>query len=93
MTLYRSPTLVLKSVRDSHHSELVPASASPADSPAIVILSRVPQNLPIQQRVNIWLKALQDLLTRVERGGFYGWPYAYIGPHADPNHKERPPRW
>ncbi|MGH8514344.1 MAG: PQQ-dependent sugar dehydrogenase, partial [Gammaproteobacteria bacterium] len=27
-----------------------------------------------------------DFLTRVERGGFYGWPYAYIGPHADPNH-------
>ncbi|MGH8510178.1 MAG: PQQ-dependent sugar dehydrogenase, partial [Gammaproteobacteria bacterium] len=26
-----------------------------------------------------------------ERGGFYGWPYAYIGPHADPNHKGAAP--
>jgi glucose/arabinose dehydrogenase len=25
-----------------------------------------------------------DFLTRVERGGFYGWPYAYIGAHEDP---------
>ncbi|MGH8468714.1 MAG: PQQ-dependent sugar dehydrogenase [Gammaproteobacteria bacterium] len=32
-----------------------------------------------------------DFLTRVERGGFYGWPYAYIGPHADPNHKGTAP--
>ncbi len=32
-----------------------------------------------------------DFLTRVERGGFYGWPYAYIGPHPDPNHKGAAP--
>ena len=32
-----------------------------------------------------------DFLTRVERGGFYGWPYAYIGPHVDPNHKGAAP--
>ncbi len=25
-----------------------------------------------------------DYFTRVEEGGFYGWPYAYIGPHEDP---------
>lgn len=28
-----------------------------------------------------------DYLTRVTQGGFYGWPYAYIGPHEDPRHK------
>jgi len=27
-----------------------------------------------------------DYFTRVEEGGFYGWPYAYIGPHEDPRH-------
>jgi glucose/arabinose dehydrogenase len=27
-----------------------------------------------------------DFLTRVQQGGFYGWPYAYIGPHEDPRH-------
>lgn len=25
-----------------------------------------------------------DFLTRIERGNFYGWPYAYAGPHPDP---------
>jgi len=25
-----------------------------------------------------------DYLTEVKRGGFYGWPYAYLGPHEDP---------
>jgi glucose/arabinose dehydrogenase len=28
-----------------------------------------------------------DYATRVKEGGFYGWPYAYIGPHEDPRHK------
>ena len=25
-----------------------------------------------------------DYLTRVQQGDFYGWPYAYTGPHPDP---------
>lgn len=32
-----------------------------------------------------------DYLTRVVQGGFYGWPYAYIGPHEDPRHKDEAP--
>jgi glucose/arabinose dehydrogenase len=32
-----------------------------------------------------------DYVTRVQDGGFYGWPFAYIGPNVDPRHKgERP---
>ena len=32
-----------------------------------------------------------DYVTEVKEGGFYGWPYAYIGAHEDPRHKgERP---
>jgi glucose/arabinose dehydrogenase len=27
----------------------------------------------------------------VKEGGFYGWPYAYIGPHEDPRHKDVDP--
>jgi glucose/arabinose dehydrogenase len=27
-----------------------------------------------------------DYFTKVKEGGFYGWPYAYIGPHEDPRH-------
>jgi len=26
-----------------------------------------------------------DYLTHVRQGAFYGWPYAYLGPHADPD--------
>lgn len=32
-----------------------------------------------------------DYLTRVEEGGFYGWPYAYIGANPQPNYAERRP--
>lgn len=32
-----------------------------------------------------------DFLTRVQQGGFYGWPYAYIGPHEDPRRKGEAP--
>ncbi len=28
-----------------------------------------------------------DYVTRVRDGGFYGWPWFYIGNHADPRHK------
>jgi glucose/arabinose dehydrogenase len=32
-----------------------------------------------------------DFLTSVKAGGFYGWPYSYIGQHEDPRKKgERP---
>ncbi len=32
-----------------------------------------------------------DYLTHVQDGGFYGWPWYYIGDHQDPHHKgERP---
>jgi len=32
-----------------------------------------------------------DYITRVRRGGFYGWPWYYLGDHEDPRHKgERP---
>lgn len=32
-----------------------------------------------------------DYVTEVKGGGFYGWPYAYIGNNEDPRHKgERP---
>jgi glucose/arabinose dehydrogenase len=32
-----------------------------------------------------------DFLTHVTPGGFYGWPYAYTGPHEDPRHKGEAP--
>ena len=32
-----------------------------------------------------------DYVTRVQDGGFYGWPYAYIGPNEDPRRKGEQP--
>jgi glucose/arabinose dehydrogenase len=31
-----------------------------------------------------------DFLTRLQEDGFYGWPYAYIGQHAQPDMPQRP---
>jgi glucose/arabinose dehydrogenase len=28
-----------------------------------------------------------DFITRVREGGFYGWPWFYLGPNEDPNHR------
>ena len=34
---------------------------------------------------------VSDYVTRVQDGGFYGWPYSYLGSHEDPRRKgERP---
>jgi glucose/arabinose dehydrogenase len=32
-----------------------------------------------------------DYVTRVRDGGFYGWPWFYIGPHPDPRHPGKHP--
>ena len=32
-----------------------------------------------------------DYITHVEEGGFYGWPWWYIGAHQDPRHKGKHP--
>ncbi len=32
-----------------------------------------------------------DYITRVRDGGFYGWPWFYIGPHPDPRHRGKHP--
>jgi hypothetical protein len=33
-----------------------------------------------------------DYITRVRDGGFYGWPWYYIGPHEDPHHRGQQPQ-
>lgn len=41
----------------------------------------------VQERDDLGDDLVPDYLTHVEKGGFYGWPYAYIGPHEDPRNK------
>lgn len=32
-----------------------------------------------------------DYITHVQEGGFYGWPWWYMGPHQDPRHQGKHP--
>ena len=44
-----------------------------------------------QERDGLGDDLVPDYLTLVKPGAFYGWPYAYIGPHEEPRRKgERP---
>jgi glucose/arabinose dehydrogenase len=38
----------------------------------------------VQERDGLGDRLPPDYLTHVEKGGFYGWPYAYIGSHPQP---------
>src|SRR5439155_13568597 len=38
----------------------------------------------VQERDGMGDRLVPDYLTRVQKGAFYGWPYAYIGPHPQP---------
>ncbi len=45
----------------------------------------------VQERDNLGDDLVNDFLAHVEEGQFYGWPYAYNGPHEDPAHKDVAP--
>jgi glucose/arabinose dehydrogenase len=38
----------------------------------------------VNERDNLGDDLVPDYITSVREGGFYGWPYAYFGPHEDP---------
>jgi glucose/arabinose dehydrogenase len=45
----------------------------------------------VQERDGLGDNLPPDYVTRVERGAFYGWPYAYIGPNPQPGFAHRAP--
>ena len=45
----------------------------------------------VQERDTLGDDLVPDYLTRIQDGGFYGWPYAYTGPHLDPKNAELRP--
>ncbi|HWJ89527.1 MAG TPA: sorbosone dehydrogenase family protein [Flavisolibacter sp.] len=45
----------------------------------------------VNERDNLGDDLVPDYLTSVQDGGFYGWPYAYFGPHEDPRMKGQRP--
>ncbi len=45
----------------------------------------------VNERDELGDDLVPDYLTEVHEGAFYGWPYAYFGPHEDPRRRgERP---
>ncbi len=44
----------------------------------------------VNERDELGDELVPDYTTSVKPGGFYGWPYAYFGTHADPRMKDDP---
>lgn len=45
----------------------------------------------VQERDGLGDDLVPDYFTTIRRGGFYGWPFAYIGPNEDPRRKGENP--
>jgi glucose/arabinose dehydrogenase len=45
----------------------------------------------INERDGLGDNLVPDYITHVQDGGFYGWPWWYIGPHQDPRHNGKHP--
>jgi len=45
----------------------------------------------VQERDGLGDDLVSDYLINVQQGGFYGWPYAYTGPHEEPRNKGKNP--
>ncbi|BDC52279.1 sorbosone dehydrogenase [Bryobacterales bacterium F-183] len=45
----------------------------------------------VQERDLLGDDLVPDYLTTIKPGGFYGWPYSYIGPNEDPRNKGQKP--
>lgn len=46
----------------------------------------------VNERDELGDELVPDYLTRVQDGGYYGWPFSYWGEHRDPRRKETPPK-
>lgn len=45
----------------------------------------------VNERDGLGDNLVPDYITHVEEGGFYGFPWYYLGPHQDPRHKGKHP--
>ncbi len=45
----------------------------------------------VNERDELGDNLVPDYITHVQEGGFYGWPWWYIGSHQDPRHKSKHP--
>ena len=45
----------------------------------------------VNERDGLGDDLVPDYITNVKEGGFYGWPWFYLGPNQDPRHKDAHP--
>jgi glucose/arabinose dehydrogenase len=45
----------------------------------------------VNERDGLGDNLVPDYITSVREGGFYGWPWWYMGPHQDPRHQGKHP--
>lgn len=45
----------------------------------------------VNERDGLGNNLVPDYITHVQDGGFYGWPWYYMGGHQDPRHKDKHP--
>lgn len=45
----------------------------------------------VNERDGLGDDLVPDYVTRIKEGGFYGWPWYYIGPNQDPRHEGKMP--
>lgn len=45
----------------------------------------------VQERDNLGNRLVPDYFTHVEKNGFYGWPYSYVGQNPQPGFAEKSP--
>jgi glucose/arabinose dehydrogenase len=45
----------------------------------------------VNERDELGENLVPDYITHVQEGGFYGWPWYYMGDHQDPRHKGKHP--
>jgi glucose/arabinose dehydrogenase len=45
----------------------------------------------VNERDELGDHLVPDYITHIEEGGFYGWPWYYLGPHQDPRHRGKHP--
>ena len=45
----------------------------------------------VNERDELGDDLVPDYVTRVRQGGFYGWPWFYLGPNEDPKHRGKHP--
>jgi glucose/arabinose dehydrogenase len=80
------------SVQKVSASGLLSTYASGLRNPVGIVFSPDKQMwVTVNERDGLGDNLPPDYATHVEAGAFYGWPYAYIGPHPDPTFGSKRP--